>query len=118
LLCRALFSAGRYQEVLNVMDAALEASGEDYNAYVPIVNSLGALGKKEARRNVVLRRIAALENHLRQVPEDPRARILLGGDYAELGRVEDSLRETNLAITLRANERPFVQRSVLLPAEI
>jgi non-specific serine/threonine protein kinase len=104
LLCRALFSAGRYQEVLNVMDAALEASGEDYNAYVPIVNSLGALGKKEARRNVVLRRIAALENHLRQVPEDPRARILLGGDYAELGRVEDSLRETNLAITLRANE--------------
>ena len=48
LLCRALFSAGRYQEVLDVMEAALEASGEDYNVYVPIANSLGALGKKEA----------------------------------------------------------------------
>ena len=48
--------------------------------------------------------MAALENHLKQVPEDARARILLGGDYAELGRVEDALRETGLAITLRANE--------------
>ncbi len=104
LLCRALFSAGRYQEVVNVMEAALEASGEDYNAYVPIVNSLGALGKKEAQQNLTLRRIAALENHLKQVPEDPRARVLLGGDYAEFGRVEDAIRETNLAITLRTNE--------------
>src|SRR5579863_8691662 len=104
LLCRALFSAGRYQEVVNVMEAALEASGEDYNAYVPIVNSLGALGKKEAQQNLVQRRIAALENHLKQVPEDPRARVLLGGDYAEFGRVQDAIREPNLAITLLTNE--------------
>jgi len=34
LLCRALCAAGRYQEVVDVMDVALEASGEDYNAYV------------------------------------------------------------------------------------
>jgi len=104
LLCRALFSAGRYQEVVNVMESALEASGEDYNVYVPVINSLGAMGKKEVRRNTVIRRVGALENHLKQVPEDARARILLAGDYAELGRVEDSLRETNLAMTLRANE--------------
>ncbi|HWW16786.1 MAG TPA: protein kinase, partial [Candidatus Dormibacteraeota bacterium] len=68
LLCRALFSAGRYQEVMTVMETALEVSGEDYNVYVPIVNSLGALGKKDAHRNLLLRRIAALENHLKQVP--------------------------------------------------
>ncbi|HTQ96726.1 MAG TPA: protein kinase, partial [Candidatus Acidoferrum sp.] len=104
LLCRALFSAGRYQEVANIFETALEASGEDYNVYVPIMNSLGALGKEEVRRNVLLRRVAALENHLKQVPEDARARILLGGDYAELNRVEDAMRETNLAMTLRANE--------------
>ncbi len=65
-----------------------EASGEDYNVYVPIINSLGALGKEEVRRNVQLRRVAALENHLKQVPEDARARILLGGDYADLNRVK------------------------------
>ncbi len=104
LLCRALFSAGRYQEVVDVVETALEASGEDYNVYVPILNSLGALGKDEFRGNVRLRRVAALENHLKQVPEDARARILLAGDYAELNRVEDSMRELNLAMTLRANE--------------
>src|SRR5262249_31183624 len=104
LLCRALFSAGRYQEVVGVMEAALEASGEDYNVYVPVLNSLGAIGKAEVRRNVMIRRVAVMENHLKQVPEDARARILLAGDYAELNRVEDSMRETNLAMTLRANE--------------
>jgi serine/threonine protein kinase/tetratricopeptide (TPR) repeat protein len=104
LLCRALFSAGRYQEVADVVESALEASGEDYNVYVPIINSLGALGKDELRRNILLRRVAALENHIRQVPEDPRARILLAGDYAELHREEDAVKELNLAITLRSNE--------------
>jgi non-specific serine/threonine protein kinase len=104
LLCRALFSAGRYQEVGDLAETALEASGEDYNVYVPIMNSLGALGKNEVRKNIQQRRVAALENHLKQVPEDARARILLGGDYADLDRVEDAMRETNLAMTLRANE--------------
>ncbi|HEV2103460.1 MAG TPA: protein kinase [Candidatus Acidoferrum sp.] len=104
LLCRALFSAGRYQEVVDVMEVALEVSGEDYNVYVPVVNSLGALGKKDAHRNLLLRRIAALENHLKQVPEDARARVLMATDYAEFDRVEDAIRELNMAITLRANE--------------
>jgi serine/threonine protein kinase len=104
LLCRALFSAGRYQEILDVMEVALEASGEDYNVYVPVTNALGALGKSELRKNIMQRRMAALENHLKQVPEDARARVLLGGDYAEVDRAEDTLRETGLAITLRANE--------------
>ena len=104
LLCRALFAAGRYQEVASIADAALEAGVEDYNVYVPILNSLSALGKTETVRNVRLREAAALENHLKQVPEDARARIILAGDYAEMGREDDALRETNLAITLRANE--------------
>jgi non-specific serine/threonine protein kinase len=104
LLCRALFAAGRYQEIVDVAEAAIEASGEDYNAYVPITNALGAMGKEEARRNMIQRRTAAFENHLKQVPEDARARILLGSDYAYLGRPDDALRELNLAVTLRANE--------------
>ncbi len=104
LLCRALFSAGRYQEVADVFEVALEASGEDYNVYVPVMNALGALGKAEVRRNVMSRCVAALENHLKQVPEDARARILIGGHYAELNRIEDARRETDLAMTLRANE--------------
>src|ERR1700676_1019627 len=104
LLCRALCAAGRYQEVVDVMDVALEASGEDYNAYVPIMNALNALGKYEVNKNILQRCSAALENHLAQVPEDARARILLGSNYAELNRVEDAMRETTMAMTLRANE--------------
>ena len=104
LLCRSLFAAGRYQEVIEVADAAIEASGEDYNVYVPILNSLGALGKDDAKRNMLQRRLGALENHLKQVPEDARARILIAGDYADLSRPDDALRELQLALTLRANE--------------
>jgi serine/threonine protein kinase/Tfp pilus assembly protein PilF len=104
LLCRALFAADRNQEVADVAEAAIEASGEDYNVYVPIVNAFGAMGRTEAKHNMTLRRTAALENHLKQVPEDARARILLGADYAQLGREEDAMRELNLAVTLRANE--------------
>jgi len=104
LLCRALFSAGRYREVADAAELALEASGEDYNVYVPILNALGALGKQEIRNNIQLRAVAAFENHLKQVPEDARARILVAGYYAEVGRVEDAMRETTMAMTLRANE--------------
>jgi non-specific serine/threonine protein kinase len=104
LLCRSLFAAGRHQEVLDVAESAIEASGEDYNVYVPILNSAGSLEREEEGLNICRRFIAALENHLKQVPEDPRARVLLGVNYARIGREADAVRELNLAITLRANE--------------
>ena len=104
LLCRALFAAGRYQEIVDVAEAAIEASGEDYNPYVPILNALGAMGNDEGQRKMTQRAVDVLSNHLKQVPEDARARVLLGAYCAILGRVEDALRELNLAITLRANE--------------
>jgi len=118
LLCRALFSAGRYQEVVDVMEAGLEASGEDYNIYVPLANSLGAMGKREAYMNLLQRRLTALENHLKHVPEDARARILLGTDYAELGREEDALKELNLAVTLRAGEASILYNAACLYATL
>jgi serine/threonine protein kinase/tetratricopeptide (TPR) repeat protein len=114
LLCRALFSAGRFQEVVDIMETALEASGEDYNVYVPIANSLGALGKKDMYQNLLQRRMSALENHLKHVPEDARARILLGTDYAEIAREEDALRELNLAMTMRANEASILYNAACL----
>jgi serine/threonine protein kinase/Flp pilus assembly protein TadD len=104
LLCRALFAAGRYKEIVAVADVAIEASGEDYNPYVPILNAIGAMGNDEDHRNMTRRAVEVLANHLKQVPEDARARVLLGAYCAVLGRVEEALRELNLAITLRANE--------------
>jgi non-specific serine/threonine protein kinase len=104
LLCRALFAAGRYQEVSDVAETALQWSAEDYNVYVPILNALGALGKTDMRRNVEQRRILALETHLTKVPEDARARMQLGIDYAGTGRPDDALREVKLATLLRPND--------------
>src|ERR1700747_2218436 len=84
LLCRALFASGRHQEIATIADKALDISGEDYNCYVPIMNALGVMGKQEALRNTRQRRVVALENHIKHVPEDARARILLGSDYAAM----------------------------------
>jgi len=104
LLLRGLYASGKYQEVANVADEAIESSGTDYNVYVPIMNSLGALAKDEALRNIRHRAIQAMEGHLRQVPEDARARVLLASYYAVEGRQEDAVREANLAMLLRPNE--------------
>jgi non-specific serine/threonine protein kinase len=104
MLCRALFAAGRYQEVVDVAEPAIEASGEDYNVYVPIMNCLKLLNRKESIAGMIQRFISAVEGHLKHVPEDARARVLVGYYYAELGREDDAMRELNLAVTLRANE--------------
>ncbi|HET6373343.1 MAG TPA: protein kinase [Candidatus Polarisedimenticolia bacterium] len=104
LLGRAYFAAGRYQEVVAILDAALDASGEDYNVYVPLMNALGALGKDDAVKNVRLRRITVLESHLKKIPEDARARIHLAVEYANTNRHEESKREADLAVALRPND--------------
>jgi len=104
LLGRALFAAGRHQEILQMSDAAIAASGNDYNTYVPIMNAMGALAKTEAHRNMAVQRAQVLQAHLTEVPEDARARTLLAGDYADLGRPDDAAREANMAITLRPND--------------
>ena len=104
LLGRALFASGRYQEVVDMTDAAIEAAGGDYNIYVPLMNAAGALGKTALLQSLLLRRIQGLEAHLAEVPEDARARTQLAIGYASTGRLEDAKRETNLALVLRPNE--------------
>jgi tetratricopeptide (TPR) repeat protein len=104
LLLRALFSSGKYEAVAALKEEAIEAAGSDYNVYVPITNAFGAMGDEDAKRDLRRRQGQALESHLREVPEDARARILLSSVYAEDGRLEDSVREANLAMVLRPNE--------------
>jgi len=104
LMLRSLFAAGRYQEIAGVAETAVEASGTDYNVYVPITNALDSLGKKEQLAQMRQREIQALESHIRTVPEDARARLLLAADYAATGRSEDAMREASLGVTLRPNE--------------
>jgi serine/threonine protein kinase/Flp pilus assembly protein TadD len=104
LLGRALFDAGRYQEVIDTLEAAIEHAGENYNTLIPIHNALGALGKTDALNNFLHREIEVYEKHLRKVPEDARARVLLGSKYAALKRFDDAKREAEMAMTLRPDD--------------
>jgi len=104
LMLRALFASGAYQDVVSLAEAALEASGTDYNVYIPIVNALDALGKKDALDTMRQRGMLTFENHIKTVPEDARARVLLAADYAAVGRVDDAVREASMAVALRPNE--------------
>ena len=104
VLGRALFAGGRYQEVVNMMEEALAHSGENYNTTVPIHNALGALGKQDALKNFTHREVAIYEAHLKKVPEDARARVLLAGNYAMQGRFDDAKREADMAMLLRPDD--------------
>jgi TolB-like protein/Flp pilus assembly protein TadD len=111
LLGRVLFGAGRYQEIIDMMETALSHAGENYNTLVPISNALGALGKKDALANYLHREVAIYEDHLRKMPEDARARVLLAGKYASQGRLDDAKREADMATALRPDD-PMVLYNV------
>ena len=104
VLARTYFSSGRFQEVAALVDRALQASGDDYNVYIPITNSLEALGQKELARMLRERGILALEKQLDTVPEDVRARMLLAGYYAAVGRREEAVRQLQTAVALRPRD--------------
>jgi len=104
LLGRALFSAGRYHELVDIMEEAMAHAGENYNTLVPIHNALGALGKKESLANFIVRESRLFEEHLKKVPEDARARVLLALNYAFIQRTDDATREASLAMALRPDD--------------
>jgi serine/threonine protein kinase/Tfp pilus assembly protein PilF len=118
LLLRALFSAGQFIEVVAISEQALEACGDDYNVYVPISNALGALGKTDAARNLCLRSIEAMERHLKPVPEDARARMLLANDYSIIGRKDDAVREIMLAMALRPNDATILYNAACVYCQL
>lgn len=104
VLGRSLFAAGQYQEVADLVEPAVHASGDDYNVYVPLMNALGALGKEEALRNLRQRRMQALERQIQQVPDDARARVHLATDYCKSERIDEATKEVQFAMTLRPND--------------
>jgi TolB-like protein/Flp pilus assembly protein TadD len=104
LLGRALFSAGRYHELVDIMEEAMAHAGENYNTLVPIHNALGALGKKDALVNFIHRETQIFEEHLKKIPEDARVRVLLALNYASLNRVDDASREATMAMVLRPDD--------------
>ena len=104
ILGRALFASDRLQEAAALVDRAMEASGDDYNTYVPYTNVLTKLGRTDDVRTLRIRMMGVLEKQLELVPEDVRARILLAGICAEIDRPEDAIRQLQTAVTLRPGD--------------
>jgi len=104
ILGRAYFASGRFREAVALADHALEASGDDYNVYIPFINSLERLGEPAAARKLRQRHVVVLEQQLDMVPEDVRARTLLANIHAYLGNQDDAIRHLQTAVTLRPND--------------
>jgi non-specific serine/threonine protein kinase len=104
ILGRAYFASGRFEDAAAVAERALEANGEDYNTYLPFRNALERLGRMKDVESIRERLIVVLRQQLEQVPEDVRARILMAGNLAGVGEIEESERHLQMAIALRPND--------------
>ena len=104
ILGRALFTADRWKEAAGLADRAIEASGDDYNVYVPYLNSLMSLGEIEHSNKLRRRLIQALELQIDLIPEDVRARILLANAYAYYGNKNDAIQQLEKAVAMRPND--------------
>jgi TolB-like protein/thioredoxin-like negative regulator of GroEL len=107
-LGEAYFVTDRLQEGADIMEAALEASGDDYNVYVPYTCILERLGRMEEARSLRERQSVPLQTHLESVPEDVRARSLLANNLGALGRESEAVRELQMVLSLRPND-PNIQ---------
>ena len=104
ILGRSLFESDRWAEALESVTQAIAVNGDDYNVYVPFTNIYEGLGRTEDAAKLREREMAVLEQQLKDVPEDVRARILLAADYAATGRQEDAVRELVKAVDLRPHD--------------
>ncbi len=104
LLARVLFGAGKYYQLMDISEEALAHATEDYNIWVPVLNACRALGREDHERILLQRELQVITRQVEKVPEDARARVLLAGDYARLGRVEEAQRELKLALGLRPDD--------------
>jgi tetratricopeptide (TPR) repeat protein len=105
ILGRAYFSSGRFEEAAALTERAIEANGDDYNTYLPYINSLQRLGqiKESSRRRDQV--IKIFRQQLELVPEDVRARILLAGYLAYLEPDHDEcIRHLQTAVALRPGD--------------
>jgi serine/threonine protein kinase/Flp pilus assembly protein TadD len=104
VLGRAYFASGRFQEAADIVEKAVTANGDDYNVFVPFVNSLERLGRTSELNRYRELEVSSLERQLDLVPEDVRARSLLAADYATMGRKDDAVRHLEMTVALRPND--------------
>jgi serine/threonine protein kinase/Flp pilus assembly protein TadD len=104
MLGRAYFSSDRWEQAAAMCARAIEASGDDYNVYIPFYNVMERLGRNTEANDLRRQQHETLTRHLETVPEDVRARILLASKYAASGLRETATRELRKALELRPDD--------------
>ena len=104
VLGRALFSGGRYEEAAALADSALEIVSNDYNALVPLINSLERVGRVADAERLRRREREVLEAQLQRFPDDVRARILLASDQASAGETDSAIMHVKIAVAMRPTD--------------
>jgi non-specific serine/threonine protein kinase len=103
-LGRSLFRSDQLEEAAGIADRAVEVSGNDYNVHLPYVLVLERLGRLEKAEELRRQHTQALQEQVRQVPEDARAWILLAANHAKDGQTETAIRELQKATSLRPRD--------------
>ena len=104
VLGRALFASGRYEEAAQLAESALEVVSNDYNALIPLINSLEKLGRIADSERLRRREREVLEEQLQRFPDDVRARILLAADIANFGMADEAVRHVRIAMAMRPSD--------------
>jgi tetratricopeptide (TPR) repeat protein len=101
VLGRAYFSSGRYEEAAKLAESALEIVSNDYNALIPLINSMEKLGRMADAERLRRREMEVLQDQLQHFPDDVRARILLAADLATLGDSLGASMQVKIAVAMR-----------------
>lgn len=101
VLGRAYFASGRFEEAARLAESALQVVSNDYNALVPLINSMERLGRMADVERLRRREMEVLREQLQRFPDDVRARILLAADLANLGDTEGAAMHVKIAVAMR-----------------
>jgi serine/threonine protein kinase/tetratricopeptide (TPR) repeat protein len=101
VLARSYFASGRHEEAAQLAESAMEIVSNDYNALIPLINSLEHLGRIAEAERLRAREREVLAEQLQRFPDDVRARILLACDLAILGQQDEAVQHIKIAVAMR-----------------
>jgi serine/threonine protein kinase/Flp pilus assembly protein TadD len=103
-LGNALYASDHYAEAADLAEKALAAAGDDYNVHIPFLYALEKAGRPETARKVRQHWMEVVQQQLKLVPDDTRARGMLANSYAILGQRDAALREVEISLAMRPND--------------
>ncbi len=100
----ALFVTDQLEEAVKLAERAVDVSGDDYNVFIPYVNSLRKLGRHEEEARLRHKQIRALQWQVEWAPDNVRARVLLACKYAAIGDSANAMVELENALADDADD--------------